>query len=232
MSGAPDNQYAWSLGTEIPLTSENFEFKLATGFSLVFLVALGAISAISLPLGSLIGIKTNPRPALVSIMAAFGAGALIAALAVELVAPTVFALDGHSGDSHHGDPLANFAALVGGAIVGGLLFTALDRLVNDRGGFLRRTSSTISYLTRRQQKKDLAVVDDLAGFSLLKDLPPEHINALIRMIKPVRYLRGEVLAKEGEPGKEMGSTRARRSPFGSASSSMASPRVSSSAPVC
>jgi hypothetical protein len=31
-----DNQYAWSIGTEIPLTSENFEFKLATGFSWYF----------------------------------------------------------------------------------------------------------------------------------------------------------------------------------------------------
>ena len=31
-----DNQYAWSLGTEIPLTSENFEFKLSTGLSWYF----------------------------------------------------------------------------------------------------------------------------------------------------------------------------------------------------
>lgn len=31
-----DSQYAWSIGTEIPLTSENFEFKLATGFSWYF----------------------------------------------------------------------------------------------------------------------------------------------------------------------------------------------------
>ena len=31
-----DRQYAWSIGTEVPLTSENFEFKLATGFSWYF----------------------------------------------------------------------------------------------------------------------------------------------------------------------------------------------------
>jgi hypothetical protein len=31
-----DNQYAWSFGTEVPLTSESFEFKLATGFSWYF----------------------------------------------------------------------------------------------------------------------------------------------------------------------------------------------------
>ena len=32
----PDNEYAWSFGGEIPLASENFEFKLATGFAWYF----------------------------------------------------------------------------------------------------------------------------------------------------------------------------------------------------
>ncbi len=31
-----DNQYAWSIGTEVPLTSESFEFKISTGFSWYF----------------------------------------------------------------------------------------------------------------------------------------------------------------------------------------------------
>jgi len=60
---------------------------------LIWATALGAISAVSLPLGSLIGIQTNPRPRFISTLAAFGSGALIAALSVELVAPTVFALE-------------------------------------------------------------------------------------------------------------------------------------------
>ncbi len=28
-----DNEYAWSVGGELPLGSENFEFKLANGFT-------------------------------------------------------------------------------------------------------------------------------------------------------------------------------------------------------
>lgn len=31
-----DNEYGWSIGTEVPLASESFEFKLATGFSWYF----------------------------------------------------------------------------------------------------------------------------------------------------------------------------------------------------
>ena len=42
-----DNQYAWSLGTEVPLTSESFEFKLDHRLQLVFLTTMTGV-AISL----------------------------------------------------------------------------------------------------------------------------------------------------------------------------------------
>ena len=170
---------------------------------LIWAIMLGAISAVSLPLGSLVGIQTNPRPHLISTLAAFGAGALIAALSVELVAPTVFALESPEGHLTHGNPIAGFLALVAGAVAGGLLFTLLDRLVNARGGFLRRTSSTISYLTERKRDRQMATLEDLAGFTLLANLPPEHINTLVSMIKPVHYAEGEVIATKGEPGTQL-----------------------------
>ncbi len=170
---------------------------------LIWAIALGAISAVSLPLGSLVGIQTNPRPQLISTLAAFGAGALIAALSVELVAPTVFALESPEGHLTHGNPIAGFRALVAGAVAGGLLFTLLDHLVNARGGFLRRTSTTISYLTEKRRDRQMATLEDLAGFTLLANLPPEHINTLVSMIKPVHYAEGEVIATKGEPGTQL-----------------------------
>ena len=59
---------------------------------LIWAIMLGAISAFSLPLGSVVGLRTKLKPNTISVLAAFGAGALLAALAVEIVAPTVFAL--------------------------------------------------------------------------------------------------------------------------------------------
>lgn len=170
---------------------------------LVWAVALGAITAVSLPLGSFVGIYANPRPQIISTMAAFGAGALIAALSVELVAPTIFALEVAENSSHHGNPVDNFLALVLGAAVGGIVFTGLDRMVNSRGGFLRRTSSTISYLTAIKRDRELAILEDLANFPLLRDLPPEHINTLVSMIKPVRFEVGANIATEGEPASQL-----------------------------
>lgn len=170
---------------------------------LIWAVALGCISAVSLPLGSWVGIQTRPRPQIISTLAAFGAGALIAALSVELVAPTVFELGTPVGSAHHGDPVRNFFALVIGAAAGGIIFTGLDSMVNARGGFLRRTSSTISYLTARKRDRQLAILEDLAGFPLLRDLPPEHISTLIEMLHPVHYEAGETVASEGEPAREL-----------------------------
>lgn len=166
---------------------------------LIWAVVLGAISAVSLPLGSLVGIHSNPRPHIVSSLAAFGAGALIAALSVELVAPTLFELEASEGDTGHGAPLSNFFALALGAALGGIVFTLLDRLLNMRGGFLRRTASTISYLTTQRHNRELAILEDLAAFPLLKDLPPEHINRLVKSVQPEHYQPGDVIAAEGKP---------------------------------
>ena len=106
---------------------------------LIWATSLGALSAVSLPMGSLVALRTNPRPQFISILAAFGAGALIAALSVELVAPTVFALHEETGTPHHGEPFTHFFALLIGALLGGILFVILDQLVNAHGGFLRKS---------------------------------------------------------------------------------------------
>jgi zinc transporter ZupT len=177
---------------------ENF-----TAEFLVWAVVLGAISAVSLPLGSVVGLHGKFRPVYISVLAAFGAGALIAALAVELVAPTVFALTESSESSHHGNPDVNFYALVIGAVIGGVLFTLLDQFVNSRGGFLRRTSSTIAYFTARKREREMKLLEELSRFPLLKNLSPEHINSLMSMIHPVKFDVGDVLAKQGSAGTEI-----------------------------
>ncbi|MCK5468668.1 MAG: hypothetical protein KAI99_09165, partial [Cyclobacteriaceae bacterium] len=84
---------------------------------IVWACLLGALSAASLPLGSWIGLKFRFTSSQLSFLAAFGAGALLAALSVELIAPTTMALvAGESG--HHGDPKSAFFAMVIGCVAG------------------------------------------------------------------------------------------------------------------
>ena len=170
---------------------------------LIWAVMLGAISAFSLPLGSVVGLQTKLRPNTISVLAAFGAGALIAALAVELVAPTVFALGADHGGSHHGDPHTQFYALVAGAIAGGCLFVVLDRIVNSYGGFLRRSSRTIAYFTERKHDRQIKMLEDLAPFPLVGDLSPEHINSLISRIRKEKFNPGQIIIGEGDAGTKL-----------------------------
>jgi CRP-like cAMP-binding protein len=149
------------------------------------------------------GLQMGSRPAVISVMAAFGAGALISALSIELVAPTVFALGHRAGELQHGNAHANFIALVIGAATGGILFIMLDYLVNSFGGFLRKTSCSIAYLTARRRKQEMQLLEQLTAFPLIENLPTEHINSLVSMVKPVKYAKGEIIAKIGSPCEEL-----------------------------
>jgi zinc transporter ZupT len=131
------------------------------------------------------------------VLQAFGAGALIAALAVELVAPTVLALGGESG-GHHGDTHAAFYALLTGAVIGGVLYFLLDQLVNAHGGFLRKTTTSIHYFRLYKKKRQLMLLEKLSQFPLLQSLSADHINFLVGAVRPVTYLNGDAIFKEGD----------------------------------
>ncbi len=168
-----------------------------TGQYLVWAMALGGVSALSLPLGSLVGLNIRLRPVYISVLQAFGAGALIAALAVELVAPTVLALGDPHG-AHHGDPHAAFYALIIGAVIGGMLYFFLDQLVNAHGGFLRKTTTSIQYFRLLKKKRQLLLLEKLARVELLQSLSSEHINTLVEAARPVAWLDGDVIYGEGD----------------------------------
>jgi CRP-like cAMP-binding protein len=170
---------------------------------LIWATALGAFSAVSLPLGSVVALRTNPRPQLISMLAAFGAGALVAALSVELVAPTVFAMHHDLGGSHHGDPFANFLSLLGGAVLGGLLFAVLDQVVNAHGGFLRKTATSIAHFNAAERQRQRQLLEKLSHWPLLQHIPPDHANQLVAMVRPRKFHDGEILGKQGEDGRSL-----------------------------
>lgn len=157
-------------------------------------LALGAVSAVSLPLGSLVGLNVRLHHRYISMFAAFGAGALIAALSVELVAPTALALteSGHGGGAGH--ELAHFLALIVGGALGGLLFVALDALVNSSGGHVRKTSTTLAHLAKRRREEAQKVMGAVLKVRPFDELPAEMAEVLAGMLRPVSFKEGAVLA--------------------------------------
>lgn len=158
-------------------------------------LALGALASVSLPLGSIAGLVLRPPPALAALLAAFGAGAIVAALAVELVAPTVEAV----ARGEHGAGPGRFFGLVAGAAAGGVLFVLLDALLAARGGFLRKASTSISWFTGRLRAEQAGWVKEVCASPILRQLPVEQVSLLTRDARPLSFAAEEALFREGDP---------------------------------
>ena len=169
---------------------------------LAWAFGLGAASAASLPLGSWAGLVAPPARPVVGFLMAFGAGALLAALAIELVAPTVQAL--HGGGGHRGhpeDPVGEFLAMGIGMAVGSTLFIGLDQIVNAHGGFLRKSATTAAWLAKRRRFRYRMILRVLGRMESFQSLPREAVRELIGMVRPARYKRGDFLFRQGDPSR-------------------------------
>jgi zinc transporter ZupT len=157
---------------------------------------LGAVSAVSLPLGSLVGLNVRFKPRLIAIFAAFGAGALIAALSVELVAPTATALV-EAGVTDR-DARANFFALLIGGLLGGCPFVTLDSVVNKKGGYLRKTSTTLAHTAKRRRDETRRLMASVFQTQPFDTLPAEMAEVVAGMLKPAGFRQGELLSGPDE----------------------------------
>lgn len=149
-----------------------------------FAFLLGFGSAISLVIGSAIGLIAKPRPVITSVCMAFGAGALLFALSIEIVA--------------HSYRIAGFAPLALGCVAGGLLFELLNQIINRRGGFLRKAATLLYHVTRSKRLRATEVIEHLARMQVFRALPPGEIAKLVPYIDLLELPKGTEVFAEGE----------------------------------
>jgi zinc transporter ZupT len=146
----------------------------------------GLISAAALPLGALLAFKWTPKPRVLAAMMALGAGALLAALTMDLVAESM----------EHGQ----FYPLAVGMMIGGVFFAVLNSLVNGQGGFLRKTATTLTHITRKQNVRQRLLFSRLSKIGLFRSLPPSQVHHLIPYLHRFHYRAGKMMVHEGDPG--------------------------------
>ena len=146
----------------------------------------GILSAASLPIGALLGIYFPPRKRVVAALMAFGAGCLLCALTLELVAPAFK----HAG----------FYPLATGAIIGGLLFVSLNKILNGQGAFLRKPATFMRHLVTRKKARMKALVNALSRINILCALPSNEMRALLPFIHSRTYTAGSLIFRQGEKG--------------------------------
>ena len=152
-------------------------------------LSFGLISAVSLPLGAIVARFWIPQDKVLAALMAFGAGALLSALTIDLVGGAL-----ESGE---------FFALAIGAVLGGLLFVLLNQLVNNKGGFLRKSATTFRHLRRLKAKQLQELFKSLSEIPFFNKLPAEEIAALVPSIDSRSYAEGSVIIREGDPGDSL-----------------------------
>lgn len=108
----------------------------------------GTVSAVSLPLGALIGLWAKPSRKITSALMAFGAGALLFALTTELFGHAL-----HMASDQHGtiiDPWIIVVMMIAAA-VGGLLFQVLNQILNNQGAFLRKGALIKKHIVKEKR---------------------------------------------------------------------------------
>lgn len=149
----------------------------------------GIISAVSLPLGSIVAMYWTPKDRAVAALMAFGGGALLSALTIDLVGETL-----RKGE---------FYPLALGCILGGILFVILNQIVNNNGGFLRKASTTFNYLKRKKINELKRVFKKMSRMPLFNQLPPEEIHALLPYVLHKTYRTGSTIIHQGDPGDSL-----------------------------
>lgn len=149
--------------------------------------AMGLFSAFSLPLGTLTTRVWTPGDRSVAILMAFGGGALLAALAIDLVGSAL--ARGH------------FLPLAVGGIVGGLLFRLINEVINNQGGFLRKSSTVILYLQRRRRERLARAFASLRRAPFLDGLPHEAVEELASHASTLEVQEGETVYRQQDPSE-------------------------------
>lgn len=146
---------------------------------------LGVISASSLGLGAFTSRLWKPTNFILGLLTAFGAGALLSAVTIDIIAPSV--------------ERDEFGWLAIGAVAGGLAFEILNRTVNARGGFLRKASTSITFLRDREQRRIREILDDLERIDFFDGLPDRELDEIARAFRSERLDTGETLYRFGDP---------------------------------
>jgi CRP-like cAMP-binding protein len=146
---------------------------------------VGLISALSLPLGAMTSFFWRPESRVVAALMAFGGGALLAALTIDLVAPVL--------------QVGHYGALFSGFIAGGLLFIGLNLLVNDFGGFKRKISTSVHHSRRETRRRLRRILSHLDSTTAIQGLSSEEFRKLAQDIEPRYYPKGAQVFLEGDP---------------------------------
>ncbi len=165
-----------------------------TGWSLFGSFMVGLISASSLLIGAALGVYVKAPKRVVATVMAFGAGALIESLAIELAAGGAEKLI----KEEHLHPLIGWLWIAVGFIVGGLVYAGANLALDNAGAAARKAASLRAYVRRARREKATDMLVQLSSSDLFRALPAADLVKLIPHAENRRLKPGDVVFRSGD----------------------------------
>jgi CRP-like cAMP-binding protein len=169
---------------------------------IIWAAILGAIAAGSMVLGAIVGITIPMSNATVGAMCGFGAGALISALALELVSPTVQAL-ANANVAERAEEIHHFITLLLAMVGGSLIFIILDQLLSAHGGYLRKGAYVIAQHARNKSKRQADLMQSIGNSSFFCSMSQDMMQDLVKLLHPKFLVQDEALFSRGDASSEL-----------------------------
>jgi CRP-like cAMP-binding protein len=164
--------------------------------SFVSATLMAILAMTSLLVGTLIAIYVKPSQRTNAVIMAFGTGALIQALALELAYGGARQLIESAGLSG----LTSWIWVSSGFIVGGIIYHSANRALEKRGAALRHPAMAKLYMLNKKRAQSEAILERLSKVDLVRSLPPEEMEDLLMCVQPVNVKRGEIIFRQGDHG--------------------------------
>ena len=163
---------------------------------MVFAALMAVVAMTSLLVGTTIGLYARPSQKVHAMIMAFGTGALIQALALQLAQEGADRLMHHA----HLSGLMSWMWVAGGFVAGGSVYYVGNRLIDIWGGALRHPAMAKLYLLNKKREESTAILKQLSKVELVRSLPPEDMEDVLLCVHPVVLPAGTVIFRQGEQG--------------------------------
>ena len=157
---------------------------------------MATLAMMSLIIGVCIGLFFTPSRRTNAIIMAFGTGALIQALALEL------AFEGAERliqEAHLGGIMSWLWVSVGFFAGGGMYYLA-NRILEKKGAALRHPALAKLYVLKKKREESAAILSRLAKVELVRSLPPEDMEDVLLCVLPMHVRAGETIFRQGDQG--------------------------------
>ncbi len=166
-------------------------FEITRVFSATILAVIAMTSMIA---GTIIGIYLRPSQRTNAIIMAFGTGALIQALAIELAfkgAQRLTTLLQYSG-------LEAWSLVAIGFIVGGVGYYLGNKSLDKKGAAMRHPALAKFYLLKKKREESYDLLKKLSNVDLLRSLPPEDMESILDFVTPIEIQANETIFHRGD----------------------------------